>query len=241
MSGWKVPSKFSEIILADVFTSFAKALADWDALLWCHLLTPLYLPAPIQTASGVQCGPSLFSVVLVCLPYYLRFKQCISDYRETRMKRHLWNALKYLSSFPTIYISHMITAGRRDLELFWFLAFTVNFIFSLAWDVLVDWDLGGAGLRSHLLFPKHAYVIAIIFNALIRGLWIFRIHFIVSNSRNISTFMDSDLGGVLLQILEIMRRAIWLVFRAETQALTLVKSPVSASPFVVVDETTELL
>jgi hypothetical protein len=55
------PIYFADVVLADVLTSFAKILADWDALLWCYLLTPLYGPAD----SLVKCAPSIVGVLFV--------------------------------------------------------------------------------------------------------------------------------------------------------------------------------
>jgi hypothetical protein len=39
------------------------------------------------------------------LPYLIRLKQCISDYIESKEKRHIFNALKYTSSIPVVVFS----------------------------------------------------------------------------------------------------------------------------------------
>lgn len=59
----------SDVVLADVLTSYAKVLADWDVLFWCHLLVPIgsslgdgAIAANFPTG---KCLPSLFSVALV--------------------------------------------------------------------------------------------------------------------------------------------------------------------------------
>ncbi len=39
------------------------------------------------------------------LPYLIRLKQCVSEYIESKEKRHLLNALKYASSIPAVILS----------------------------------------------------------------------------------------------------------------------------------------
>jgi hypothetical protein len=39
------------------------------------------------------------------LPYFIRLRQCISEYIESKEKRHLLNALKYASSIPAVIFS----------------------------------------------------------------------------------------------------------------------------------------
>lgn len=68
LNGWRTPTKYSELVLADILTSFSKILADWDALFWCYLVTPFYNPDSKESSS--PCTPSLLSVILVWYPYF---------------------------------------------------------------------------------------------------------------------------------------------------------------------------
>lgn len=55
------------------------------------------------------------------IPYAVRFRQCIIDYMQptTTTKKSLYNALKYASSFPVIFLSaaqRSILVEGEDLE-----------------------------------------------------------------------------------------------------------------------------
>ncbi|TCD62925.1 hypothetical protein EIP91_006223 [Steccherinum ochraceum] len=161
------PVHFSDVVLADVFTSYAKVIGDiWLSL--CMLLPHGSLLVQPRYAGWTRwILPTLMS-----LPSAVRFRQCIIDYRVpgNRLRRPLYNAIKYASAFPVIYLS----AAQRlvpsdvpptlDLQgswlqthpLFrlWLFAAAVNSLYSFWWDVTHDWgfDLlsfrGQSGLAS---------------------------------------------------------------------------------------------
>ncbi len=189
---------------------------------------------------------------LSSLPCFIRFRQCIGDFFTTRNPRHLANGFKYFTSFPVIYMSFILSGSKHpsnaSFQVYWIIALTVNFVISCLWDVLVDWDLGHRQdigllqktkpkpfLRSQLLYRGHyaIYYSAILFNTLVRGLWIFRIYFIVMENHGALNCFDSPAGMVVLQALELTRRFIWLIFRVEVQALNEnpTKSPLSLSAY----------
>ncbi|KAI9442483.1 EXS family-domain-containing protein [Lactarius indigo] len=93
---------FSDVIFADIFTSYAKVLGDvWLSL--CMLLPGgSLLTPPAQEGWYRWILPTLMS-----LPYLVRFRQCTVEYSSplNDSRRPLWNALKYASSFPVIFLS----------------------------------------------------------------------------------------------------------------------------------------
>jgi hypothetical protein len=126
------PVHFSDVIFADVFTSFAKVLGDvW--LSTCMLLpggSLLSLPSldglsQWMLPSLMRYAPFTISSFVclqeVSLPYLIRFRQCLIEYWSpaNTSKRPLFNALKYASSFPVIFLSAaqrivmLDVAGRR--------------------------------------------------------------------------------------------------------------------------------
>ncbi|KAI9456539.1 EXS family-domain-containing protein [Lactarius psammicola] len=146
---------FSDVIFADIFTSYAKVLGDvWLSL--CMLLPGgSLLTPPAQEGWYRWILPSLMS-----LPYLVRFRQCTVEYTSplNDSRRPLWNALKYASSFPVIFLSAaqrlvvsdlVAEKGERAREeawhgeyaLFrlWILAALVNSLYSFWWDVTNDW------------------------------------------------------------------------------------------------------
>ncbi|KAG1746222.1 EXS family-domain-containing protein [Suillus lakei] len=158
------PVYFSDVIFADVFTSFAKVLGDvWLSL--CMLLPggSLLSPPPLDGLSQ-WILPTLMS-----LPYIIRFRQCLIEYRSptNTSKRPLFNALKYASSFPVIFLSaaqrivvlelaeekgELVTRepwhGEHPLFRLWLLAAAVNSLYSFWWDITNDWGLNLLKPRS---------------------------------------------------------------------------------------------
>lgn len=63
---WRTSTTFCDLVLADVMTSYAKVLADWDALLWCYLLKPFI-------GSGPSCGSSFLAISFVWYPSTINF------------------------------------------------------------------------------------------------------------------------------------------------------------------------
>ncbi|TFK73893.1 EXS-domain-containing protein [Pluteus cervinus] len=152
------PVYFADVVLADVFTSFAKVLGDaWIAL--CMVLPGnSLLFTPNQSDWHRWILPTVMSV-----PYIVRFKQCLSEYSSpsNNSKRPLYNALKYATAFPVLYLSTMqplVVAqlmrekgekvvqqpwhGEHQLFRLWLLATFINSVYSFWWDVTNDWGMG---------------------------------------------------------------------------------------------------
>jgi hypothetical protein len=173
--------------------------------------------------------------ILLCLPYAVRLRQCISEYRSTRLKRHLANAVKYSLAFPVIlaslskyqmqeyYISNPNDSAQDNLQLIitiWIAFYSINSVFSLYWDIFMDWDLT-FDLRSELYFDPKFYYFAIIFNSLTRFAWLSRIGLArKSISRILRGNPVNDLEELdkLLVLVEIARRSIWTLIRIEKEA-----------------------
>lgn len=146
---------FSDVVFADIFTSYAKVLGDvWLSL--CMLLPGgSLLTPPTQEGWYRWILPTLMS-----LPYLVRFRQCTVEYTSplNDSRRPLWNALKYASSFPVIFLSasqRLVVSdlvaekgervmqeawhGEHALFRLWLLAALVNSLYSFWWDVTNDW------------------------------------------------------------------------------------------------------
>ncbi|KAI0344682.1 EXS-domain-containing protein [Trametopsis cervina] len=144
---------FSDVVFADIFTSFAKVLGDvWLSI---YMLLPggsLLFP-PAQSGLSRWILPTLMS-----LPYAVRFRQCLIEYFMTNeTKRPLYNAIKYATAFPVIYLSaaqrlvvtdpiavpnnykSMLWYSEHPLFVLWLLSAVVNSLYSFWWDVTYDW------------------------------------------------------------------------------------------------------
>jgi len=145
---------FADVVFADIFTSFAKVLGDvWLSV--CMLLPggSLVLP-PAQQGYARWILPTVMSI-----PYAVRFRQCLIEYLFTTngTKRPLYNAIKYATAFPVIYLSaaqrlvatepvaaandykSMIWYSEHPVFTLWLLSAAVNSLYSFWWDVTYDW------------------------------------------------------------------------------------------------------
>ncbi|WFC99734.1 protein-ER retention protein [Malassezia yamatoensis] len=156
--------QFSDVIFADVLTSFAKVLGD----VWLSFVLVMYsaygIPATEKTLWTQQSN--LAVPFLISVPYLVRFRQCVSEYRtssplgrDTRSTRPLYNALKYASAFPVIWLSASRSKAHdtphpknavyaswlarfpAPIQSLWLLSVLFNTLFSFWWDVTNDWGL----------------------------------------------------------------------------------------------------
>ncbi|KAF9222721.1 EXS-domain-containing protein [Gyrodon lividus] len=151
------PIYFSDVVYADVLTSFAKVLGDmWLSL--CMLLPGgSLLELPSQDGWYQWILPSLMS-----LPYLIRLRQCLIEYNspDNLSRRPLFNAIKYASSFPVIFLSaaqrivildlaqshgDSVTReawhGEHPLFRLWLLSAVINSLYSFWWDLTNDWGV----------------------------------------------------------------------------------------------------
>ncbi|PCH43628.1 EXS-domain-containing protein [Wolfiporia cocos MD-104 SS10] len=148
---------FADVVSADVLTSFAKVIGDlW--LSFCMLMPGgSLLVQPTQAGLARWILPTLMS-----LPYAVRFRQCLIDYRSPTndSRRPLFNALKYATSFPVIFLSAAqrtvisdprgeASFGDHVLFRLWLFAALLNSLYSFWWDITNDWGFD-------LLLPRSA-------------------------------------------------------------------------------------
>ncbi|EST09706.1 EXS, C-terminal [Kalmanozyma brasiliensis GHG001] len=135
---------FSDVILADILTSYARVFGD----VW---LTACFLVPRKEHHTWWNGKGSIVVPLLIMFPYAVRFRQCISEFcvstpdaRGVKSKRPLWNALKYASAFPVVWLSAWFAADKGDSAgkyVLWLVSVVVNSLFSFWWDVTNDWGL----------------------------------------------------------------------------------------------------
>ncbi|KAN0060362.1 protein-ER retention protein [Thecaphora frezii] len=152
---------FADVLLADVLTSFAKVLGD----VW---LTACFLVPRAEHHTWWNGKGSIVVPLLISLPYAVRLRQCLSEYNVTNRrapprpsrpltggrseatnKKPLWNAAKYASAFPVIWLSAWYDADKvvgssgewNTTFNLWLLSVFVNSFYSFWWDVTNDWGL----------------------------------------------------------------------------------------------------
>lgn len=144
--------QFSDVILADILTSFAKVLGD----VWLSLVVLAYFAAgkAIDDRALIYAETLWAVPVLISVPYLIRLRQCLAEYVTSprlggaRPMRPLYNALKYASALPVIWLrawqqyqpqgSH---APHTLVDVLWYVSVLVNSLFSFWWDLTNDWGL----------------------------------------------------------------------------------------------------
>lgn len=158
-------------------------------------------------------------------------------------KQHLANAAKYATSFPVILFSAFQRSAKAAEDAaasipstgststfyyrLWVAAVIVNSLYSFYWDVAKDWDLtlfDGARARNA---PDHpwalrrrrlvgggqpiVYYLAICLDLVLRCTWSLKL------SPHLDHVADFESSLFLMQLLEVMRRWVWIFFRVETE------------------------
>lgn len=102
--------KFGDILLADALTSYARVLGD------LYVSFCMFFSSDMTSTSkpNRSCGKDYLVPVIVALPSIIRLRQCLTEYvrarrggsrRESKAAQHLFNALKYSTAFPVIYLA----------------------------------------------------------------------------------------------------------------------------------------
>lgn len=101
----------------------------------------------------------------------------------------------------------------------------INSFYSFYWDVAKDWDLSlfssgrerndpeyPYGLRRHRYFhAKEVYYTAIVIDLVLRCTWSIKL------SPHLDHFNDLEGGIFLMELLEVIRRWMWIFLRVETE------------------------
>lgn len=135
---------------------------------------------------------------------------------------HFLNIIKYCSSLPGLWIPIILSPHRSDEQIasivLWYLLF--NSLYSFAWDVVMDWGLGRyrdiryLGLRQSLLFDRASlYYLAIVMDLVLRLLWVLKY-------RGYGEKLSYDTFMMVVEVLEVVRRSMWSVFRIEWECLS---------------------
>ncbi len=160
--------------------------------------------------------------------------------------QHLANAFKYATAFPVIIFaalqrnsapapspdspssssSSSSSSGAPPYFRAWVTACLVNSLYSFYWDVAKDWDLTLFDGPSHRSGPGHPfglrrrlhvgppalYYAVIAADLLLRCTWALKL-----SSRLAPYYADVEGGLFAVQLLEVLRRWVWIFFRVETE------------------------
>ncbi|KAF8056809.1 hypothetical protein N665_1267s0011 [Sinapis alba] len=211
---------FSDFFLADILTSLSKVLSDLERSV-CRMVHRQVATVAWFEADSVCGSHSAVIPLVLVLPYLFRLFQCIRQYKDSKDIANIWNAGKYLTAVPVIFLSalkYFIDADTwtYSIQPAWILSGLANTFFSFFWDVLRDWDLSvftrifkftKPNVCSHLLYGRRwVYVWVIGSNLILRWTWTYKLSAHLRNNY-ITVF--------IITLLEIYRRFQWAFFRIE--------------------------
>nr|XP_012222125.1 PREDICTED: xenotropic and polytropic retrovirus receptor 1 homolog isoform X3 [Linepithema humile] len=166
--------------------------------------------------------------IVVCLPAWFRFAQCLRRYRDTKEAfPHLLNAVKYATSFFVVIFSYLHLRNKKYYALstenpyfyLWLTASVVSSCFTYTWDVKLDWGLfdNSAGenkfLREEIVYSSpYYYYFAMVEDFILRFGWAF------SLSLTEMGYVHADLMVSIVAPLEVFRFT-WNYFRLENEHL----------------------
>ena len=210
-----------------------------------------YYPQPVPKNIQHILIPSAFAAI----PYFIRARQCLVMYSVGRIKKesgrfnHLWNALKYSSSiFPLCLSAFQKTLkpeSQASLDQFLIVLLVINSLYSLYWDIVMDWGMMQANpigmrlcgtkpmellqkgrriswlqtiLRPRLRFGLAMSALILMSDSLLRFSWCLR--FVEKG-----LFASPDAFVLCTQFLEVFRRALWNLLRVDWENLKHMQNP----------------
>ncbi|KAM7260885.1 hypothetical protein ACFE04_026360 [Oxalis oulophora] len=220
---------FPDFFIADILTSMAKVFSDLERSV-CRMVHRQVATIAWFEADSV-CGSHSIAIPLVLVfPYLCRLLQCLRQYKDTKEKTTLFNALKYSTAVPVIFLSALKYHVLHDRWLsfyrpLWLLSSVVNSLYSFYWDVTRDWDLSGfskifkfnrQNYCSNLLYGRQwVYFWVIGSNLILRCAWTYKLSaHLRHNYLTVFTFTA----------LEMLRRFQWIFFRVENEWTKINKS-----------------
>ena len=161
--------------------------------------------------------------ICICAPYWFRFQQCLNRYFNTHDRiPHLPNAVKYGTAMSVTLLgtlhsnygnlsAHHWHPGR----VIWLTATIISTCYLIFWDLTMDWSLFKKNRSKE--YPKYWYMLALIADICLRYLWTFTLF---PNRANPYFHTDNHIISsaaflAFVEIAELLRRAIWAIFRVE--------------------------
>ncbi|CAF3082773.1 unnamed protein product [Rotaria socialis] len=227
---------FADFWLGDQLTSLELIFFDIEYFFCFYIYDvgwwPVYSLSPTRSALCNGWLQIVLQTILMILPSWFRFAQCLRRYRDTKQKfPHLANAGKYATGFLVISTNsvrrattiHFLNDPTANPFLYvWIIASFIGATYKLIWDLKMDWGFFDANdnenkfLREQIVYPsKFYYYAGIIQDVTFRYIWIINVfmHFRTRSAEY------ADVIGFIFGLIEVFRRFIWNYFRLENEHL----------------------
>ncbi|KAK1266041.1 hypothetical protein QJS04_geneDACA000147 [Acorus gramineus] len=214
---------FADFFVADILTSMSKVFSDLERSV-CRMVNQQVATIAWFEADSICGSHSVAIPVVLVLPYLFRFFQCIRQYKDTKEKTCLLNALKYSTAVPVIFLSatkyHVLPDSWTNFyRPLWLLSSMINSLYSFYWDVTRDWDLRCVYFFFFFILkpspkctlfhhPCMIYYWAILSNLILRCTWTYKLS---------AHLRHNYITVFTIMALEIFRRFQWIFFRVENE------------------------
>ena len=207
--------RFKDFVFGDILTSLSdpfKNLLLGYCLMVCREC--------FENNSRGNCNKDTIPCLIISVyPQFIRWTQCINKLYYTRLLwPHLGNFFKYSTGIANTLIGYFYTKKKNQLRLYFRIFIgAASTLYSLFWDIYLDWGCGRKNdknilLREKLTYPKIAYYLAILYDIIGRTTWTWNfIH--IKSSLN-------EWRNILTCTLEVIRRAVWVLIRVENENLS---------------------
>ncbi|KAJ3396963.1 protein-ER retention protein [Lobulomyces angularis] len=239
--GFNSPVTFSDVILADILTSYSRVVGDLQLV----MIDFVYEPAE-KPASGRIKTENKLSISEFMVPILIWLIEAVHIYHGKFLEK--------VDKYDMVMRSSLVEEARFKFHsciLFWVIFSFINSMFSIYWDIVNDWSLfyktPSTGIKNNsthkflrpiLIYKPIFYYLAIIFDIFCRLTWLIKLTIffnLVDLTLKQKTeeeiffnffgkkFTDNNLSFILLfldfglKFLEIFRRFIWVFFRVERE------------------------
>lgn len=208
-----------DILVSDTMISYGKVFIDL-AVVGCQIMSNrTCLPALTTDEKNIDrsCGQNIALEFLIgSIPIVIRLKQCAYEFKISGYmnKGHIFNFIKYFVSLVFLFVTVFLTKHSSYATIWKLMAF-INSCYAFYWDLNRDWNLFNSdySLRSKKLYPVVFYYFAIGFDFFGRFIWVLKL---TSTDKYLNVLLyQSEAGVFMLQILEIIRRSVWILIKCE--------------------------
>ena len=164
----------NDILISDTLTSYGKVINDFGLFVWANYYKS-------ESPYNIK-----LEFIILCIPTFIRIKQCWYEYSSTKNMLHFFNMVKYTTAIGPLIINLLIKMTLQTLSpdnneqlkedevlvrltklnAWWYFCSVLNSTYTFIWDVKMDWGFGlfdiffkANKIRNYtLLRPSHQLV-----------------------------------------------------------------------------------
>lgn len=164
----------NDILISDTLTSYGKVINDFGLFVWANYYKS-------ESPYNIK-----LEFIILCIPTFIRVKQCWYEYSSTKNMLHFFNMVKYTTAIGPLIINLLIKMTLQTLSpdnneqlkedevlvrltklnAWWYFCSVLNSTYTFIWDVKMDWGFGlfdiffkANKIRNYtLLRPSHQLV-----------------------------------------------------------------------------------